>query len=193
MTDTNTQAAVDAPVTTAEPVVEGNNAQAPADDLDTLLSQYEAQTKVAQPSPPPTTQTPNTPPLDPDRLKRVEERLFREDVSNAVSNIRGDLKVDPEIVESWLDAAARKDMRVANAFLQKDVNPQQWKQIEAGLAKRFAEKVKSMTYDQPVTEDRNAVAAAVRGASTKAPAESAPNYSSMTNGCLLYTSPSPRD
>jgi len=181
MTDTDTQPAVDAVDATATPVADTNNAQNTGDDLDTLLAQYEQQTKTPV-SPPQTPQQPAT--VDPDRLRRVEERLFNEDVNKTVANITGGLKVSPRFARGWLDQIAKEKPEVANAFLQKESNPQRWTQIEQSLAKEFAKEVKSVTFDENVTEDRSAVAAAVRGASTKAPAEPAPNYTTMTNGEL---------
>lgn len=181
MTDTDTQPAVDAVDATATPVADTNNAQNTGDDLDTLLAQYEQQTKPPV-SPPQTPQQPAT--VDPDRLRRVEERLFNEDVNKTVANITGGLKVSPRFARGWLDQIAKEKPEVANAFLQKESNPQRWAQIEQSLAKEFAKEVKSVTFDENVTEDRSAVAAAVRGASTKAPTEPPPNYSSLSNAEL---------
>lgn len=185
MTDTNTQAAVDAVDATAQPVATTNNAQNTGDDLDTLLSQFEAQTRV-EPATPQTQQTqqPQPVPVDPDRLKRVEERLFNEDLNKTVSNIRGDLKVPDRMAKGWLDQIARERPAIAQAFLQKESNPDNWKRIEQSLAKEFAKEVKSVTFDTEVTEDRNAVTAAVRGASTPAPAEKAPDFGTMSNAEL---------
>ena len=181
MTDT-TQAAVDAVDATAKPVADTNSAQSTGDDLDTLLSQFEAQTKVA-PATPQTQQTQQTQPapVDPDRLRRVEDRLFNEDLNKTVSNIRGDLKVPDRMAKGWLDQIARERPAIAQAFLQKENSPDNWKRIEQSLAKEFAKEVKSVTFDQDATEDRSAVAAAVRGASTKAPPEAPPNFSAMSN------------
>ena len=186
MTDTTTQAAVDATVTTAEPVAPVNNAQDTGDDLDTLLSQYEAQTKVAPASPPQTPQQtqPQTPTIDADRFRRIEDRLFKQDLDEAVSGIVGDLKVPRRMATGWLDQMARERPAIANAFMQKDSNPQGWKQVQNSLAKEFAREVESVSFDKNVSEDRSAVAAAVRGASTKAPTDPPPNYASMSNAEL---------
>ena len=184
MTDTTTQAAVDATDATAKPVADVNNAQDTGDDLDTLLSQYEAQTAKAAPASPPQTPQvtqPQTPSIDADRVRRIEDRLFKQDLDEAVSGIVGDLKVPRRMATGWLDQMARERPAIANAFMQKDSNPQGWKQVQQSLAREFAREVESVSYDKNVSEDRSAVAAAVRGASTKAPTEPPPNYSSLSN------------
>lgn len=185
MTDT-TQAAVDATDATAKPVANVNDAQNTGDDLDTLLAQFDKETKVDPVSPPvtPQVQQPQIPAIDADRFRRVEDRLFQEDLNKAVANIKGDLKVPERAAKGWLDQIARERPEIARAFMEQASNPKRWQQIEKVLAKEFVREFKSTDIDENVTEDRNAVAAAVRGASTKAPAETAPNYSNMSNSEL---------
>ena len=180
MTDT-TQAAVDATDATAKPVADVNDAQNTGDDLDTLLKQFDTETRVAPVSPPVTPQVQQPPVIDADRFRRVEDRLFQEDLNKAVANIKGDLNVHERAAKGWLDQIARERPEIARAFMEQASNPKKWQQIETVLAKEFARDFKSTAFDEQATEDRNAVVAAVRGASTPAPAETAPDYSKLSN------------
>ena len=173
MSEETTQPVVDAADTTAQPVVQANDARNDGDDLDTLLKQFDQGTKAEAVSPPATEQTQQTqtaPAVDPVRLQRIEERLFREDLDRTVVNIMGDVKVSKRMATGWVDQMARERPAVAQAFMNRHSNPEAWGRIERSLAKEFAKEMKQFTsIDPQVTEDREIVAAAVRGASTKAP------------------------
>lgn len=179
MTDTDTQPVVDATKTTAEPVVADDSARNDGNDLDSLLAQFEKDTKPPVSPAPTTTATP--PPVDNGRIVALENRLFQEDLNKAVTNIMGDLKVPRRMATGWLDQIAREKPEVAQAFVNQASNPKQWEQIERVLAKEFAKEVKSVQVDEEATEDRDAVAAAVRGASTRAPADAPVNFGNQSN------------
>src|SRR5512146_548287 len=182
MTDTDTQPVVDATETTATPVVEETNARNDGNDLDSLLAQFEQQTKPpVSPAPTPPVATPSPPPVDTGRIAALENRLFQEDLNKAVTNIMGDLKVPRRMATGWLDQIAREKPEVAQAFVNQASNPKQWEQIERVLAKEFAKEVKSVQVDENATEDRDAVAAAVRGASTRAPVDAPVNFGNLSN------------
>lgn len=189
MTET-TQAVVDATDTQAVPASEATNART-GDDLDALLDQFKQDTApVAAPSPPQT----ETAPPDLKALeakiqsfegvaKQISDHKFKTDMASTIKDIRGDIGpdvIEDEMVEAWLDSQARKDPRLQKAWFERDNNPQQFKKITAELGKSFAKKVAKMP-DRTATEDREAVTAAVRGASTKAPAEAPPNYTRASN------------
>ena len=189
MTTENTQPAVDAAKTEATPSVPANDAQK-GDDLDALLAQFQTETTKTPPPPPQTeAATPDVKALlaEVNTLKsqvaEVGSMKFKQDINETVKNIKGDLDLDDEIVEAWLDAKARTDSRLQSAWMQRDNKPEQWKQVRAGLAKSLASKF-SRQPDRALTEDREAVASAVRGASTKAPVEQQADYSRMTNAEL---------
>lgn len=151
------------------------------DTLDTLLAQYEEQTTKPPPSPSQTQQQEKT--VDPDRLSAIENRFFQEDLNKAVTNIMGDLKVPRRLAMGWVDQMAREDSRIARAFLERSSNPDAWARVEKGLSKAFAKEMKELNpVDQQATEDREAVAAAVRGASiTRAPENAPVNYGKQNN------------
>lgn len=186
---------------TTQPVVNADAAAQPAanaqtngagDDLDSLLSQYETATQTA-PSPPQTAVVPPELKALADKVQYLEGQLgqvskvsYKADMDSAIKNIRGEL--DPEVfdnslVEAWLDSEARRDERLQRAWLEREAKPKAWEKIQGELGKNFSRKFSKMP-DRQVTEDRDAVTAAVRGASTKAPSEQAPNYASMDNAEL---------
>lgn len=195
MTDTTTQTAVDATQAAASPAAAaGQDAQQDGDDLDKLLSEYETgtqQTPAAAASPQPG-QTAGA-----DDLKALTEQVkglltenqnakFRRDMDATLKNIRGELDsefFDDAFVESWIDAQARKDPRLSTAWNERDGNPRQFQKVVGQLSRDFAKKYGKLP-DKAATEDREAVTAAVRGASTKVPEGQPPNYASMTDAEL---------
>lgn len=186
-----TQAVVAAADTPPKAGSEANDART-GDDLDALLDQFKQEAAPAAPSNPP----PQTEAVTPD-LKALEAKIqsfegvakhlsdqkFKSDMQTTVKAVRGDIGsdvVEDDLVEAWLDTQARKDPRLQKAWLERDNNPQRFAKITVELGKQFAKKFSKMP-DRSATEDREAVTAAVRGASTKAPAEAPPNYASSSN------------
>lgn len=180
------QAVVDETKAPAEPGAEVENARETTDDLDTLLKQFE-QTEAK----PPETPKPEHAGADDSKLlepikgtvSAIEQRLFRQDMDETVKKVRGDLDpefFDDDFVESWLDAQARNDRRLQQAWVERHNNPRQFQKVIEGLSRGFAKKYGKLP-DKGATEDREAVTAAVRGASTKAPEGKAPDYSNMSN------------
>lgn len=187
----DTQTAVDATDATAKPVVEGNDAQTQADDFDTLLSQFDEGEK----KPAATTQTQPDPKAGTDNdLKATLEQMkafvgeahglrFRQDMDATIKDVRGDLDpemFDTDFVESWLDAQARKNPKLATAWTNRHANPKAFEKVKTELGRQFVGKYGKLP-DKGLTEDREAVSAAVRGASTKAPEQKPPDYSGMSN------------
>lgn len=185
MSEENTQAVVDTVDTTAQPVVQTQDAREDGDSLESLLAQFDQSTKTEAVSPPATQQADQTkvaPVIDPDRLNRIEQRLFKEDLDRTVANIVGDSKVPDKWARGWIDQVARERPALQQAFLNRDSNPQAWAKIERSLAKEFSKEFEQITsIDRNVSEDVAVVAAAVRGASTKAPENKPPKMDGMSN------------
>lgn len=193
MSANNQQAVVDGADTQAMPGSEaGQDARNQVDDLDALLSQWpEPPAKPAADPPPPAAavQQPEVAALKAQmdafagRVAEVEQIKFKADMGATIKDIRGELDpnvLDDGLVESWLDFQARQDPRLAQAWAQRDANPAQFRRVKVELGKKLAKQFGRLP-DPAATEDRNAVTAAVRGSSTKAPAEPVPNYSGMSN------------
>lgn len=114
-----------------------------------------------------------------DTAARDAEKQFEADMAEAVKVVKGEDDEDDDLVEGWINARARKDPRLKAAWAGRQESPGQFKRILHGLASDFSNRKK---VDRSETEDREAVAAAVRGAATKASEiDDAPKISHMTD------------
>lgn len=186
---TDTQPVVDAADGQAKPGTEGTDARK-ADDLETLLAEYTAATKQPEPAASKPGTTAETPKGDPALAKRLEtleqrdaDRQFKADIKPAVDRVRG--KIDPTVyddddIRDWMDREAQKDPRLAQAWLERHQNPDKFARVLDGLGRKLADRF-ARAPDAAATADRDAVTAAVRGASTKAPEGKAPDYSRLSD------------
>lgn len=105
-----------------------------------------------------------------DKLEALERTESRKQLETVIGRIKGDAQVDPDVVEAYLEAQARKNPALGKAYVARLSNPAAWSKIESQLAKDVRAKFGGggQTIDPAVTETREAVAAAVRGSSTAA-------------------------
>lgn len=185
-----TQAVVDETKAPAQQGAEENNARVETgDDLDTLLNEFDEGTKPApaatQPERKPEAAS-ETKEASADILaaaSEIRQERFQRDMTATIKDVRGDLPsdlYDDDFMQAWIDTQAKKDPRLANAWVNRNNNAQQFARVKAALGKEFAKRYGKLP-DRQATEDREAVTAAVRGASTKAPEGKAPDYSKMTD------------
>ena len=171
----------------AEPASEVNDARADdTDDLDSLLAQYEKEAVSETSSTPGQTGEAQDQQLA-GKIDALEQSLVqmasKADMDATINAIRGDL--DPEVfddvfVEAWLNAQATTDPRLATAWTNRQNNPKQFAKVKAELGRNFSKKFTSLP-NKEATDDREVVAAAVRGASTKAPEGKTPDYSGLSD------------
>lgn len=183
-----TQSVVDEPKVAALPDTEATSARQD-DDLDTLLAQFDeskpapsASAKPEQVDAANDTQVANQTVLD--EAKFIRSERFKKDMDTTIKEVRGDLPedfFDGQFIQAWIDSQAMKDPRLGNAWSDRHKDPQKFKQVVGALGKEFAKKYGKLP-DKNATEDREAVTAAVRGASTRAPEGKAPDFSRMTDG-----------
>lgn len=193
MSEADTQPVVKDADTQPKAGSEADAARTQGDDLENLLAVYDEQTRPAATQKPPAAAAQTQTNASDDRIRALEgiaqqwqQDKFRTEIDSTVKDIRGDMDpetFDNEFVEAWLDGRAKKDDRLQQAWLQKEANPRQWNRIKSELGREFKKKFDRVP-DRAVTEDREAVVAAVRGASTKAPPEQAPNFGAMTDAEL---------
>lgn len=179
---TDKQPAVETQEPVAQPTEPVANAQN-TDDLDTLLSQYEQEVRPSPPEPqyqPQYEQQPQTDPF----LEKVKQKMFNDEVNATVDAVVGDMKVPRRVAIGWLDQMARENPAIQRAWLNKDNDPRTWKRFEKTLSAEMKKEFASFQIDEAATADKEAVAAAVRGASNKAPVEPAPNLGSMSDAQL---------
>jgi hypothetical protein len=185
MSEADTQPVAPATEPAVSPAAEVASAQNPTSDLDALLSDFEAQTKP-QPAPQPVA----TPEKDPEwRQAKMEIDAWRReraiekeksDLANVIKEIKGEQSIPDYAIRGWLSTVAESDPRINNVWEQRQSNPAAAKKLIASLKAQFvAEQAKNKGPDPEATSDKMAVAAAVRGNSTKAPETPAPKYGTM--------------
>lgn len=138
--------------------------------LESLLNQYDEETKEPV--------KPEQPKQDDVTAMRDELRQIRQeretertqsDLEAAAKKIRGGVtafNINETI--GWLEAQAKEEPKVLDAFLKRKTAPKTWEKFVDALGPEFQKKF-SATVDERVTNDREIVSAAVRGASTHAP------------------------
>jgi hypothetical protein len=193
MTDQNTQTAVDETKAAAPPAAtDAQDARQDGDSLDALLKEYD-QTAGAPPAaaatppePKPGTDTTTTKPATDPAVAEVQRYIFRQDMDKTVKSVRGELPADyfdDTFVKAWIDSRAEEDPRLGQAWVNRHSNPKQFEKIVSGLGREFSKKYGKLP-DRAATDDRDAVTAAVRGASTRAPEGQPADYSRMTDAQL---------
>ncbi len=146
-------------------------------DLDALLAEFDQKTQPAAPPPEPKVEKPND--FVSQRVQRIEQRLLQEDIDEAVKEVFGDLKVPKRAAIGWLDQAARENEAIQKAFLNKANDPRTWNRFAKALSKEAQKDFAPI--DVGATVDREAVTAAVKGASKPIAAEPAPNLGAMND------------
>jgi hypothetical protein len=162
-----------------EPKVEPNEAAAAEsgaaqeDGLDELLKEFDAKREAAkEPAAAPEPKTPELPievvaTLE-KRLNDYEAKQTRRELENLFDRFTTGVQADSLDAEAFLNAKALRDPRINQAYIQRESNPKRWDKVEAELQKEFSRRF-GKKVDKQVTESRDAVASAVRSASTAAP------------------------
>lgn len=179
MTDTDTQSVATDTEAQAKPDAEATSAQDTTPSLDSLLNEFETQAKP-QPAPAPAKAAPD--PVVAELQRDIASMKFEREIEPVLKNIRGEIPQDVLSDREFLaliDDRAKHDPRIQNAYWNRASNPSVWAKIEKGLNAEYSKKFQPRV-DAAATEDRNAVAAAVRGTSTKASEEKQPDYGSMS-------------
>lgn len=184
------QTAVDQNDDTAKPVSEEKaDAQGVSDDFDKALSEWEASDEGSS------SEQQDEKESDDDvksllkelkdERKERQQQQFQSDLKNVVGEIRGDFtteEVEDDHIDIWLDKQARKDKRVASAWMNRHNDPAKFERTVNALKSKFAkEHDRFRVHDKDTTADREAVADAVRGKSRSAPEGQAPHYENMSD------------
>jgi hypothetical protein len=108
-------------------------------------------------------------------------------MSETVKKVRGDL--DPDVfsdtlVKAYINARADEDPRLAKAWVDRHANPKAFNRVVEQIGREFRQKLSKLP-DKQATEDREAVTAAVRGASTPASPASSPDFGRMSDAEFL--------
>lgn len=160
---------------------------APAEDLDAILSEFDAKTK----------QSPAeaaTEPRSPDEIAWIKQQLedlrtrvvgadVRAGLDDTIKRIRshaGDALsfVGDDVIEDLLQGEAARDPRLGVAFANRGSDPKAWDRAVRALGDRIKSKFK--VPDQAVTSARAAMVAATRGVLNDGPKEKAPDVTKMS-------------
>lgn len=188
MSEADTQHVATTPEPVATPAAEVQSAQQNTSSLDELLSEYNTATT---PQPAPQVAAPATPApewftqakseIDAWRTQVAQERETK-DFAGAIKEVKGDLDVPDFAVRGWLSEIAEQNPKINEIWNNRQNDPKAAKKLLASLKNDFLKqgsKIKGV--DPQATADREAVAAAVRGTSTKAPEPAAPKYGDMSD------------
>ena len=188
---------LNAPVDSGSPELAAEAAR-PVDDLDQLLAEFDTQT--AKPAADPFEISDNDFELRTERARlHYQQKMFKSEVetyanqlalekhnsdfNSLIKDLRGDLDeglFPDKLVRAWIDAEARENENLQHAWMNRDQNARTWGQTKRELQKQFNSYASRMP-DPALTEDRDAVAAAVRGSSVAAPRERPTDLSRMSN------------
>jgi len=168
----------------AKPASEESGAQ--EQNLNDVLAEFEAGTQQAEI----TDKADKAESVTDEQINKAVERAMensrakdksRADIEESAKTILGATGAHQHVAQDFLQGEAARDPRVATAFTQRYKNPDAWQKVLKGLAGKFSGSLGS-PIDQSATDDRNAMAAAVKSATTKAPTDAAqPNLEAMNN------------
>lgn len=189
MAEEVTQTAVTETDGTAKPAQEATDAQKTEPSLDDLLKEFEQETTIETQArsskPDKQSEASADSPDTSKRLEALEQRLaeeqLRKDLSPVIEKIKEGFPLleNDEIID-LLDGRAKRDPRLANAWANRHTNPKGWEKVVDAIGRDMSGRLAKLP-DKAATEDREAVTAAVRGASTRASEGKAPSYGKMSD------------
>lgn len=148
-----------------------------AQDLDSILNEYESKTRQ---------EPPKSDGLESkvDQIYQVfqqqEQEKTEADINAAVTSVKGDIDIDPDLVRGYLEVTASKDKDFQKAFENRKSNPTQWNKALEKVQGTFNEMFSKI--DRKATEDTQDLVSAVTGSNQSKPRpEEAPDYSKMSN------------
>jgi hypothetical protein len=168
----------------------------PDTDLDALLAEFDQSTKTM-------TAGNTAAPLADDFAERqqranngerslspAEQAAYAEgmqraerDLKSVVTDVRADMPLhlySDDFVQTWIDNQARQNLQLQRVWMNRDSSPGAFRAAVNQLSKKFYKTFRDMP-DREATEDRNAVTAAMRGASSRAPEDRPPSYGTLSN------------
>lgn len=173
MSENEQAVATEADVSAEQQTQEADGAQEATRNLDDILKEFDQESPGGSQVPEQQSQAGTD---EVAALRQEVEQLRGElgsmqtnsEMPSVLSEIRGDLPVevfDNDMVEGWLNQQAVKDKRIATAWANRRNNPAAFNEVKKALGKEFQKRLDKLP-DKNATEDREAVTAAVRGAST---------------------------
>lgn len=164
--------------------VEEESAQTDETSLDELLDNFNSE--FDEDTQPPESKD-NLSDADVAEVKEFMTEYRQEQTNKAVSTaaktviqaLGDEVNVTEDTVVDLLYGRASRDKRFLNAFIQRDAKPKEWHKVLAGVASKLKDDLGGQI-DQTITNDREAVANAIRGKSTVTEDEP-PNLNAMSD------------
>ena len=157
---------------------EVKDAQVP--DLDSILSEFDKEFDKSFKG----QVTPDPEQNEVSELRKTVELLVHQtssgDIDKSVdfisSQMGSEATVPKKVIKAMLNSMAVDDPRLRNAFDQRHADPARWNKVLKSAAKSIQKEFSGLP-DRKLTEDRDAVAAVVRGASKQTKTEDeAPSF-----------------
>lgn len=146
------------------------------DDLDELLKEFDERRETASPKESaPVSEPKASEQIDVNALAALEQRLNaadareqRRELERLFDRFTDGVSADAIDAEAFLNSMALREPRINQAYLNRGNSPKAWEKVERTLKQEFQKRF-GKAVDKQVTESRDAVASAVRSASTAAP------------------------
>lgn len=167
-----TQTPVDVADETQSAVSDASNVAESQDlDLDKILAEFEP--KTVQAEPPKQTEQPKAGRKYSDEqidaiLSELESRETQSALGKAASVVGEGLNVSQDIIEGYIEVQARKDPRIAQAWMASRRNPDAWEKVLRGLNQKLVKELKGPDSSEGDSV-RKKVVSAVKSASSKRP------------------------
>lgn len=167
----------------ATPSTEASDAQ--DTDLDSLLSEFDSETKDQSEQSDKGSEQP-TGLEDEDKaflqnLKAQESRRqIDEEITKMKSTLPEDVFIPDKAFRGMVEYMASENPKIANAFANRSKNPEAWAAVSKKLGADIAKEFQSQP-DKKSTSDREAVIAAVKSVSTSSQETAMPKFSEMSD------------
>lgn len=169
-----TAVAEDANAEPKEADAAGSGAAQKQDGLDDLLKEFDDRRESTQREEVEAKPEPKKQEVDLDtlaaleaRLNEAEARTRRKELEGLCSKLSDGTNGDAVDAEAYLIAQAKRNPKLEQAYIRRESNPKAWdavyEELRKDFGKRYGQKV-----DKQATESKEAVASAIRSASTAA-------------------------
>lgn len=144
----------------------GNGSEQPDGKLETLLAEWDQGAKGTDSGKPDKGKPAGTGKSNPleDRIARLEaeaeankevseETRYKADIPGVVATLKGDLNVNDDYVEWWINREAKLDPRLAKSWDERDTNQAKFRQVIEALAPSFQKHAKEAILPKSKDED----------------------------------------
>lgn len=165
--------------TNAESSTPAEEVVAQEDNLDTLLSEFDSKTKKDE------VDTTGSDTKEPTGLSKEDRELLEEvradkfskelntEIDSIKSHLSDEVNISGKLLKQIVVGMADENRDIASAYTNRRSNPEGWAKVQKAIASEIGKEFLNQP-DQAATDNHEAVAAAVRSASTTTPPEDKP-------------------